>query len=249
MLALILCSFASCKKKNKDDDKIDVPYAINVEIEYFCDSPDVIEIFNQLGNVVIRASHNGDNMRLDRDMSIDDGKEVVSFTEAYVILDGDVFAEMSYSTPNKASTVKNRSEITLDEAERLYNEITVFGGVKRSHFSDATTESGSKRTVETCKTITEDGKVALEKMLLGELEGSAERVKAKSGEMITVFDGDKYVTREIKCVFDVTFDKNVYSVEVVATLDYDYENVDEIAYPDDIEDYVGVKIDKILGDM
>ena len=252
ILAMALClSLASCKskKKNKDDNNAASaePYEISVNVSYRCEDATVSKIFEQIGGAMINIAVDGDKLKLESSLDIDYGDGANSFTETYVIADGEVYMLVSYDSDDKASTVKNKAEITDEDKATIYNRVSVVGGVSTSDFKNYSVENLGSKEIRTYTNLTEEGKIKLENIMLRQLEGAPELVTSGAAEMkVTTVDG-KYDSVTIACTYEITIAGGVYTVEMTAEMDYDYRGSTSVKVPEDADEYYYVTKDKILG--
>ena len=248
ILAMALClSFASCKSKKKNENggtTPSEPYEISVNLSYRCEDASISKIFEQIGGAMINIAVDGDKMKLESNVEIDYGSGINSFTETYVIADGEVYMLISYDSDEVASTVKNKAEITSEDKTTLYNRV---GGVGTSDFKSYSVENLGSKEIKTYTSLTDEGKIKLEKIMLGQLLNATELVSAVTAEMQITFIDGTYDSVSIVCTYEITIDGKVYTVEMTAEMDYDYRGSTSIKAPEDKDEYYYVTKDKILG--
>ena len=231
VLALFICSFASCQKKSEDVlEKADkalenTAYAVDVRLEYSSEDEDVKAAIDSFSKPSMKIYVDGDKFQGRMDIKLNGEKNHITYT--YV--DGVLYTEWR----ENGKTVQNSE--TLGDADKsvIAESYGAGANVSTDDFESVSIETSGKMSVITCETIKDDALIALVNSLKSELAlaGFNANVALKNAKLeIEVNDG-KYNITILTCLYYITTPVDTYSIEMKYTCRFDYDAEFEIAAP------------------
>ena len=233
VLALFICSFASCQKnENKESalDKADkvletVAYAVDATLEYSSDDADVKTAISAFSTPSIKIYVDGDKFQGRMDVEFDGEENYITYT--YV--DGVLYTEWS----EYGKTVQNSQSIGEADKSAIAESYGVGANIGPNDFEKVSESKNGDITVINCETIKDDALISLVTSLKSEFErvGFNCNVALKDAKLdIEIKDG-KYDTTTLTCLYYITTALDTYSIEMKYTCEFDYSAEFEIAAP------------------
>ena len=251
-LVLILSSLTSCAKtpeelvKAADGALAGTRYSVEVELDFDAEHDVAKGIFDQLERQSTVLYYDGDSFKANNDLTIDYGDGEVRFISTYTVIDGMLYVGLNYSYGEVDHTIRSKALIDSEKRETLENQLSLVGGLSLSNFLEARLEKKSGDSFIVCSGVNEDGLVALERMLVAQLESSSDVVKALDATMTVEIDGERYDTVTVVCDYEVKLDGMTYTVTMKVELEYDYDGRFDIQLPREAEEYGTVDIDTLV---
>ena len=231
LLSMLTIILASCSGKTAEellasaDKRLETKaYSVDVEIEYTTFDYAVEKIFEQLGETEVEVYVNGDKMRIENESVINYGEGEVLFHNRYVVINGVVYADISYTMDGYDNISKAKAPITEEERLTLFEKKSVACGIKADDFTTVALHERDKETV-ICTGLEDGTDVALEYIMINQLEGAADKVDLVDASLTIEMDGGRYDTVLLSCTYNVWISGTSYKVVMDVEMDYDYDGV------------------------
>ena len=253
----IFLSFASCsrsgsvrgeeKRRIADEKLAKNKYVMEVELDFYCSDTEVKDIFDQLESSKTKIYVDGDNFRSVNDMFIEYDGNKVTFNTEYTVFDGVVYRNMAYTANGATKSSLAFAEADEETVRALIDKITVIGGVNADNYDGCDTKQDDGDVELIYFTPNNDALIALENVMISQLESSCERVKADELTSLTIeFDGKRYESATVQCSYDVTISGKVYKVSMTAEIEFDYDERFEVKPPQNVSEYIRTEIENLI---
>ena len=257
IITLTLCASAliSCAKtpesltEKADKTLSKKAHVIEVDIDYTVEDKTIAAMFSQLETKEVKLFVDGDKLAIESNMSIDLGEGKNVFTNTYVIVDGVVYMDMRYTTPSGSNSTKGKSSISDEKVALLKEKASIIGGIGIDDFTNVGVEKLDGEKVIVCTGIGDEVKARLESIIISELSGTADKVKAKDAWLTVELDGKRYDTVTLVCNYEITMSGFTYTVTAEYELEYDYDERVNITAPVNPSEYSDLELDNILGTL
>ena len=224
-------------------------HVIEVDVDYTVDNETISEMFSQLETKEIKILVDGDKLAIESSMSIDLGSGKNVFENTYVIAGGVVYMDMMYTTPSNSNSTKGKSLISDEQVALLKQKASIIGGIGIDDFVNAKAEKRDGDKVIVCTGIDDEVKAKLESIIIYELSGAADKVRAKDASLTVELDGKKYDTVTLVCEYEITMSGYTYTVTAEYEIEYDYDERVNITAPVNPSEYSDLELDNILGTL
>ena len=198
VFALCASTLISCAKtpesfiEKADKTLLKKAHVIEVDVDYTVDNETIGAMFSQLETKEVKLLVDGDKLAIENSMSIDLGNGVNTFANTYVIVRGIVYMDMRYTTPSGSNNTKGKSSIDGEQVDRIKQKASIIGGIGIDDFVNAKVEKRDGDKVIVCTGIDDEVKAKLESIIISELSGAADKVRAKDASLTVELDGKKY---------------------------------------------------------
>ena len=224
-------------------------HVIEVDVDYTVDNDTVGAMFSQLETKEVKILVDGDKLAIESSMSIDLGSGENVFNNTYVIAGGVVYMDMMYTTPSISNSTKGKSPISDEETALLKQKASIIGDIRIDDFESAEFEKLDGDNAIICNGVGDEVKVRLESVMIAELSGTADKVRAKDVRLTIELDGRKYDTVTLVCEYEITMSGYTYTVTAEYELEYDYDERVDITVPNNLSEYSDIELDNILGTL
>ena len=235
VLALFICSFASCQKKKENDgsaiDKANnaletAAYTVEATLEYSSDDEDMKTAIAAFSTPSMKIYVDGNKFQGKMDVEFDGEENYITYT--YV--DGVLYTEWS----EYGKTVQKSEALGDADKSAITESYGAGANVGINDFEKVSESKNGDVTVINCETIKDDALIALVNSLKTEfgLVGFNCNVALKDAKLdIEIKDG-KYDTTTLTCLYYISTSLDTYSVEMKYTCEFDYSAEFEITAPD-----------------
>lgn len=255
VFALCASTLISCAKtpesfiEKADKTLLKKAHVIEVDVDYTVDNETIGAMFSQLETKEVKLLVDGDKLAIENSMSIDLGNGVNTFANTYVIVRGIVYMDMRYTTPSGSNNTKGKSSIDGEQVDRIKQKASIIGGIGIDDFVNAKVEKRDGDKVIVCTGIDDEVKAKLESIIISELSGAADKVRAKDASLTVELDGKKYDTVTLVCEYEITMSVYTYTVTAEYEIEYDYDERVNITAPTNPSEYSDLELDNILGTL
>lgn len=234
VLALSLCSFASCDLiGGKDPGELTAtadeflasnPYSVEMKLEYDSNDADMLMAISNLSASEMKLNVDGDKFAAKLALGEDGANYVL-----YTYVDGTLYTEWA----ENGTVVQEKAEITEQTKAEL---LATVGGanVKHTDFSEVEVASQKGVSVISCNSIKEEKIAELTASLQAQLDEVFDNVVVsvyKTSLGIEIED-DKYNVIVFSCEYFITVDENTsYSIEMTYSMKFNYVKEREIMAP------------------
>ena len=235
ILALFVCSFASCKKKvEKPADPVgdankaltENTYFVQSSLNYTSEDAEMLAAIGSFRTPTIQ-------IRVDKDkfegtLDIIHGGAMNYLT--YTFVDGVLYTEWK----ENGKTVQNKQTIGDEQRATLKDNFGVGANVTSDDFNKVVTENVDGKTVVKCSNIKDDALLALVNALKDELAAAhmSASVALKNATLnIEIVDG-KYDTVVLSCEYYIATATDSYSIGMTYSSKFTYGGNFEIVAPD-----------------
>ena len=240
ILALSLCSFASCDLiggivgGGKDPAELTAaadaflasnPYNVEMKLKYDSDDADMLMAISTLSAEEMSLSVDGDSFVAKLALG-ESGADYIIYT--YV--DGTLYTEWS----ENGTTVQDKTEITDEKKAELLASVGGSADLKYTDFSEVSVASQKNVSVISCTNIKAEKISALTAALQAQLSEVFENVVVSvyNASLDIEIDDGKYTVVVLTCEYFITVDENTsYSIEMKYAMQYTYTKDREIMAP------------------
>ena len=150
------------------------------------------------------------------------------------------------------SSCAKTPEALTERAEQvalLKQKASIIGGIGIEDFESAELEKLDGDKVIVCTGIDDEVKAKLESIIIYELSGAADKVRAKDASLTVELDGKKYDMVTLVCEYEITMSGYTYTVTAEYEIEYDYDERVNITAPTNPSEYSDLELDNILGTL
>lgn len=235
ILALFVCSFASCdKKKENSADPIgnankalaENSYFVTSELKYSSDDADMLAAIESFRAPTMKIRVNGD--KFEGTLDVTHGNAINYIT--YTFVDGVLYTEWK----ENGKTVQNKQTMSDDDKAELKESFGAGANVTADDFNKVVTEEVDGKTVVKCSDIKDETLFALVNAFKKEL--AAANISASTALKnvtldIEIVDG-KYDTVLLSCEYYIATATDSYSIGMTYSSKFTYGGNFEIVAPD-----------------
>lgn len=253
--SILAMSLASCErspeklmeKANKKLTRLD--YTVEVDIDYTAKDSLIAPLFEELEKNDTKLHFEGDNVSIENRTSISYEGGDTEFYSSYTVVDGMVYASSGYTVSDGSNLNKLKAEISDEEKETLIEKAGLIIDVGIEDFATVTLDKLDGEHCLICTDASSDLNVLLERIMISQLQNTADSVGVKNVRMVIVLDGGKIDTVSLECEYDVTLYTYNYSVEAEFELEYDYDDFVKVKAPANAGEYPYSTFDDILNTL
>lgn len=250
--ALLLSSLTACnltaeqivEKADKALEKR--AYVLEIDIDYRTEDQEISTIFDQLERSETVMYFKNGNVIARNDLAINYGEGDTTFISTYTVVDGVLYLNLSYTADGVTRDVKSKAVIDADKQTQLEDKLSLVGGIGVFDFSNVTLSRDEDEYDIVCRGISDDKRIEIEKLLISELESTAESVRATDVKMVVEIENGKYDTVTVFAEYSIVVSGKTYSVGMTVELEYEYDEKFDVSVPADASEYLDADIDSLI---
>ena len=254
--AIALTCLVSCEKtpeelvKAADEALLKRAYTVDIDMDFSSDNPEMNEAFKSMNDMDIEMAVNGDDMKLDMDLSMSVMGISMAMNSSYVMIDNTLYLKMAVSSGGYSQNIKNKATLTEENIADFKEDAGVAYDVSSLDFENISMELVEDSFIITCDGIKADATEKLTDMISDQLEGSNAECAIENVKLVIEIEEGKYDTTTLSCDYKITVEGETYSVHMNSEMEYDYAELDEpivISAPTDASDYEEVTYEELMG--
>ena len=232
---------------NKKLERLD--HTVEVKVDYNAKEQEINSLFDELENVDTKLLFDGDSISIENNTTMNTVAGETTFFNNCVLIDGMAYANSGYRTPQGGNSNNLKVEITDEQKQTLVEKAGLIIGIGIDDFETVTLDKQGEEYYVICTNATVDLNIQLEKLLISQLQNSADSVGVKNACMTVEIEDGKFDTVTVKCDYSVVLKGTTYSVEAEYELEYDYDEKLSVKAPSNANEYSYSEFDKILNTL
>ena len=231
VLALAVCSFASCNKKQEKltsaaDEYLGAnAYSVDVRVKYTSEDEAMATAISKISGTTAKISVDGDKLSAIMYLKNGDTQNYAQFT----FIDGTLYTEFS-----EGGKVSESTKTYTDEDKAALREALGAGAtISYDDFEEVEVDTVKKVSVISCENIKSEAIDALTAPLKAQLETVFESAEVSVYTVtldIEIEDG-RYNVIILNCEYFITTPTNSYTINMEYSMKFDYVSAVEITAP------------------